>query len=81
VAWAAGAISNDAVDWSAKLAVCPVPMLLFSGHQAPFALFETTREFAQLTPRITLHDFPEYRQLLKPLWHQFLEAVQLHLTN
>ena len=81
VAWAAGAISNYAVDWSEKLAACAVPMVLFAGHQDPFAPFETTKEFAAVNPNITLREFPEYGQLLYPLWQQFLTAVQVELRN
>ena len=51
VAWAAGAIANYAVDWSDKLAACPVPMVVYAGCQDPFAPIETTREFAAITPR------------------------------
>ncbi len=81
VAWAAGAISNYAVDWSEKLAACPVPMVLFAGHQDPFAPFETTREFAARNRNVTLLEFPEHGQLLYPLWPQFLATVQRYLGN
>ncbi|MEQ1576130.1 MAG: LuxR C-terminal-related transcriptional regulator [Hyphomicrobium sp.] len=81
IAWAAGAISNYAVDWSEKLKTCPVPIVLFAGHQDPFAPFETTKEFASQTPNITLHDFPQYGQLLYPEWARFLGEIQKHLSN
>ena len=81
VAWAAGAVSNYGADWSAKLAACPVPMILFAGHEDPFSPIETTREFAAITPQVTLHEVPAYGQLLYPLWPRFLAEVQQHLAN
>lgn len=81
IAWAQGAIANYGVDWRGKLETCPVPMILFAGHQDPFAPIETTREFAQLSPRITLHEFADMGQLLYPIWPQFLGEVRKHLTN
>jgi pimeloyl-ACP methyl ester carboxylesterase/DNA-binding CsgD family transcriptional regulator len=80
-AWAAGTLANFGTDWSSKLAGCPVPMVLFAGHQDPFAPFETTREFVSNNPRITLHAYPQYGQLLYPLWREFLAAVQQQLRN
>jgi pimeloyl-ACP methyl ester carboxylesterase/DNA-binding CsgD family transcriptional regulator len=78
-AWAAGAVCNYAVDWSKKLADCPVPMVLFAGHQDPFAPIATTREFAGTNPRITLHEYPEFGQLLYPVWPRFLAEVEKFL--
>lgn len=73
--------SNYAVDWSGKLAACPVPMILYAGDQDPFAPIETTREFAAITPRITLHEIADAGQLLYPWWPEFLCTVQRHLAN
>jgi pimeloyl-ACP methyl ester carboxylesterase len=81
VAWAAGAVSNYAVDWSAKLKACSVPMILYAGHQDPFAPFETTKEFAATNDRIVLRGYADYGQLLYPLWPRFLEDVRQHLSN
>lgn len=81
VAWAAGAIANYAVDWSDKLAACPVPMILFAGTQDPFAPIETTREFAAASPRIILHEFPARGQLLYPEWQKFLGEVEQRLAD
>lgn len=81
VAWAAGALSNYGIDWSAKLKSCPAPMILFAGLEDPIAPIETTREFAAITPLITLHEIPEAGQLLYPHWPQFLGQVQRYLAN
>lgn len=81
IAWAAGAVSNYGVDWSGKLKACPVPMVIFAGHQDPFAPFATTKEFASQTPNITLHEFPQYGQLLYPEWARFLGEIKKYLSN
>ena len=81
VAWTAGAISNFGTDWSHKLKACPVPMILYAGAQDPFAPIETTRDFAKAFPRILLHEFPDYGQILFPLWPTFLADVQSGLAN
>ncbi len=81
VAWAAGALSNYGIDWSAKLKACPVPMIVFAGQEDPIAPIETTREFAAISPRITLHEFADAGQLLYPYWPQFLTEVRRHLSN
>jgi pimeloyl-ACP methyl ester carboxylesterase/DNA-binding CsgD family transcriptional regulator len=80
-AWAAGALSNYAVDWSARLASCPAPMILFAGDQDPFAPIETTREFAAMLPRVTLHELAGHGQLLYPVWPRFLGEVRRHLAD
>lgn len=81
VAWAQGAISNYAVDWSGKLKACTVPMIVYAGEEDPFAPIATTREYAAATPKMTLHVLNNYGQLLYPEWPRFLEDVRRHLAN
>lgn len=81
VAWAAGAAANFGVDWSGALAQCRTPMILYAGHQDPFAPFATTKEFAETHGGIDLHEFPQYGQFLYPVWPQFLGEIRKHLSN
>lgn len=80
-AWAAGVAANLGVDWSGKLAACPVPMIVFAGSQDPFAPIETTREFAATSSRLTLHELPDHGQFLYSVWPRFLEEVLRHLAK
>jgi pimeloyl-ACP methyl ester carboxylesterase len=74
-AYAAGVIASHGSDWSQSLASCPVPMILYSGHQDPLSPFETMRDYAAITPNITLYDFPEYGALLYPIWPQIFAEI------
>ena len=75
-AYAAGVIASHGSDWSGTLAKCPVPMIVFSGHEDQLSPFETMKEYASKTPRITFYDFPDLGQLLYPVWPQIFAEIE-----
>lgn len=80
-AWAAHAVANFDGDWSQRLRDCPVPLVLFHGHQDPYSPFETVKEYAAELPGITLFDYPQYGQLLYPVWPQIADALANHVVR
>jgi len=80
-AYAAGVIASHGSDWSETLARCPVPMILYSGHRDPLSPFATVKEYAGITPNITLHEFPEYGFLLYPVWPQIFAEIERRLVD
>jgi pimeloyl-ACP methyl ester carboxylesterase/DNA-binding CsgD family transcriptional regulator len=81
IPWAAGAIANFNGDWSQRLRDCPVPVILFHGHDDPYSPIETVREYAREIQGLTLHDYPGLGQLLYPVWPDIADAIERHIAR
>ncbi len=82
IAFAAEAVANFNGDWTGRIRDCPVPVILFNGHQDTVSPIETVREYAEAFPHvITLHDYPDYGQILYPAWPEIADAIERYAAR